>query len=143
MKFITLSSLFLFLALSVNAQEQLSLSAAIENALNNAYNIKAANTNLAIGEKNNNWGEAGRMPTISTSFQNSNTYSSIQNPTSFLNGADVIGSNSTLSADLQWTLFDGGRIKTSKKRLNSLVEQTKADIQVLIDNLALQVSKSY
>jgi outer membrane protein TolC len=48
-----------------------------------------------------------------------------------------------LSADLQWTLFDGGRIKTSKKRLNSLVEQTKADIQVLIDNLALQVSKSY
>jgi outer membrane protein TolC len=143
MKFITLSSLFLFLALCVNAQEQLSLSAAVENALNNAYNIKAANTNLAIGEKNNNWGEAGRMPTISTSFNNSNTYSSIQNPTSFLNGADVIGSNSTLSADLQWTLFDGGRIKTSKKRLNSLVEQTKADIQVLIDNLALQVSKSY
>jgi outer membrane protein TolC len=143
MKFITLSSLFLFLALCVNAQEQLSLSAAVENALNNAYNIKAANTNLAIGEKNNNWGEAGRMPTISTSFNNSNTYSSIQNPTSFLNGADVVGSNSTLSADLQWTLFDGGRIKTSKKRLNSLVEQTKADIQVLIDNLALQVSKSY
>ena len=143
MKYYLLLNALLLLVLSVNAQEQLSLSAAIENALNNAYNIKAANTNLAIGEKNNNWGEAGRMPTISTSFQNSNTYSSIQNPTSFLNGADVIGSNSTLSADLQWTLFDGGRIKTSKKRLNSLVEQTKADIQVLIDNLALQVSKSY
>ena len=143
MKYYLLLNALLLLVLSVNAQEQLSLSAAIENALNNAYNIKAANTNLAIGEKNNNWGEAGRMPTISTSFQNSNTYSSIQNPTSFLNGADVIGSNCTLSADLQWTLFDGGRIKTSKKRLNSLVEQTKADIQVLIDNLALQVSKSY
>jgi outer membrane protein TolC len=143
MKYYLLVNALLLLVLSVNAQEQLSLSAAIENALNNAYNIKAANTNLAIGEKNNNWGEAGRMPTVSTSFNNSNTYSSIQNPTSFLNGADVIGSNSTLSADLQWTLFDGGRIKTSKKRLNSLVEQTKADIQVLIDNLALQVSKSY
>jgi outer membrane protein TolC len=143
MKFITLATLFLFFALNTNAQEQLSLSDAVENALNNAYNIKSANTNLAIGEKNNNWGEAGRMPTISTSLVNSNTYSSIQNPTSFLNGADVIGSNSTLSADLQWTLFDGGRIKTSKKRLNSLVEQTKADIQVLIDNLTLQVSKSY
>jgi outer membrane protein TolC len=143
MKYYLLLNALLLLVLSVNAQEQLSLSAAVEKALNNAYSLKSANTNLAISEKNNNWGEAGKMPSISTSFQNSNTYSSIQNPTSFLNGADVIGSNSTLSADLQWTLFDGGRVKSSKKRLATVVEQNKADLQVIVDNVTLQVSKNY
>ena len=143
MKYYLLINAFLLLVLSAQAQEQLSLSAAVEKALNNAYNLKSANTNLAISEKSNNWGEAGKMPTISTSFQNSNTYSSIQNPTSFLNGADVLGSNSTVSVDLQWTLFDGGRVKSSKKRLATVVEQNKADLQVIVDNVTLQVSKNY
>jgi outer membrane protein TolC len=143
MKYYLLINVFVLLVLSAQAQEQLSLSAAVEKALNNAYSLKSANTNLAISEKNNNWGEAGKMPSISTSFQNSNTYSSIQNPTSFLNGADVLGSNSTLSADLQWTLFDGGRVKSSKKRLATVVEQNKADLQLIVDNVTQLVSKNY
>ncbi len=143
MKYFLFLSAFLLIVLSANSQEQLSLSSAVEKALNNAYSLKSANTNLAISEKNNNWGEAGKMPTISTSFQNSNTYNSIQNPTSFLNGADVLGSNSTVSADLQWTLFDGGRVKSSKNRLATVVEQNKADLQVIVDNVTLQVSKNY
>jgi outer membrane protein len=126
-----------------NAQQNLSLADAVEAALNNAYALKSANTNLMIAEQQNNWGEAGKMPTITTSLNNSNTYSSIQNPTSFLNGADVLGSNNSLSADLQWTLYDGGRIKTTKNRLATLVEQSKADMQVIVDNLTLQVSKAY
>jgi outer membrane protein TolC len=143
MKYFLLLNAIIIFSFSAFSQEQLSLSSAVEKALNNAYGLKSANTNLAISERNNNWGEAGKMPLVSTSFQNSNTYSSIQNPTSFLNGADVLGSNSTFSADLQWTLFDGGRVKSSKKRLATVVEQNKADLQVIVDNVTLQVSKNY
>lgn len=125
------------------AQQNLGLADAVQIALDNAYNLKSANTALSLAEKNNSWGEAGRMPSISTSFGNSNTYSSIQNPTSFLNGADVIGSNNSLAADLQWTLYDGGRVKINKNRLESLVEQSRADAQVVVETVVLQVSKAY
>lgn len=131
-----------FFTEQVFAQE-LSLSTAVETALNNAYSLKSGNTSIAIANKNNNWGEAGKYPTVTTSVSNSNTYSNIQNPTSFLNGAEVLGSNNTLAVDLQWVLFDGGRIKTTKNRLSVLVEQSKADVQVIVDNLAMQVSKAY
>lgn len=128
---------------TVQAQQNLSLTQAVETAINNAYTVKIAEKNSAIAEKNNNWGEAGRYPTVSASVNNANTYSSINNPTSFLNGADLLSSNATLGLDVQWVLFDGGRVRVTKNRLAMLVEQAGADAKVIADNIAKDVSKAY
>ena len=142
-RYIVLLIFFCLQTVSIFGQPQLPLSKAVEIALENAYNLKIAQSNISITEKNNNWGEAGKMPTISSSINNNNTYSSIQNPTSFLNGADVVSSNNSIALDLQWVLFDGGRVKTNKNKLAVLVDQSNADAQIIIDNIALQVSKAY
>lgn len=125
------------------AQTDLSLAQAIETALENANNLKIAKLNTQSAEMQNDWGEAGRYPTISANLNNSNTYNNIQNPTSFLNGAQLLGTGATATVDLQWTLYDGGRVRTTKDRLAVLAEQTGMSEQVVVNNVAEQVAKAY
>ena len=138
-------ALVLFSAIPIlaTAQEPLSLTQAVETAISNAYTLKIAEKNKEIATKNNRWGEAGRYPTVTASINNANNYSSINNPTSFLNGADLLSSNGTFGLDAQWTLFDGGRVHVTKSKLAMLVEQSGVDAKVIADNVAKEVSKAY
>jgi outer membrane protein len=142
-RILLLSVSFLLSCNFLNAQTNLSLSQAIETALGNANNLKIAKLNTSSAEMQNNWGEAGRYPTISANLNNSNTYNNIQNPTSFLNGAQLLGTGATATVDLQWTLYDGGRVRSTKDRLAVLAEQTGMNEQVVVDNVAQQVAKAY
>ncbi len=141
---VTSTTFILFVAyLSLTAQESLSLGQAVETAIVNAYTVKIANKNIEIAELNNNWGEAGRYPTVSAGLNNANNYSNINNPTSFLNGAELTSSNWNLSLDVQWVLFDGGRVRATKNRLSVLAEQAGADAKVIADNITREVSRAY
>ncbi len=142
-RLILLSVGFLLSSNVLLGQMDLSLSQAIETALGNANNLKIAKLNTSSAEMQNHWGEAGRYPTISANLNNSNTYNNIQNPTSFLNGAQLLGTGATASVDLQWTLYDGGRVHTTKDRLAVLAEQTGMNEQVVVDNVAQQVAQAY
>lgn len=142
-RFLLLLFCFLLSLNFLNAQNGLSLNEAIETALGNANNLKIAKLNTQSAAMQNNWGEAGLYPTVSANVNNSNTYNNIQNPTSFLNGAQLLGTGATASIDAQWTLYNGGRVRTTKDRLAVLVEQSGMNEQVVVDNVAQQVAKAY
>jgi outer membrane protein TolC len=47
-----------------NAQDTLSLARAIQIGLQNNFDVQIGNLNVDIAKNNNNWGQAGRLPTI-------------------------------------------------------------------------------
>ena len=67
MKYFLLTLIFSWITLSGYSQEQetLSLSDAIQVGLANNFDIQVEELNVEIAKNNNNWGAAGRWPTIS------------------------------------------------------------------------------
>lgn len=123
--------------------QSITLTQAIEEALNVSYQVKIANKNTAIAENNNSYGEAGRFPQITLSVNPQNTYSNINNPTSFLNGAQILGTGGTASLDLSWTVFDGFKVRINKSRFELLEQQSKGNAKLIMENIVQQVALAY
>ncbi|MFN9499751.1 MAG: TolC family protein, partial [Chryseotalea sp.] len=62
----------LFTAALVQAQERLSLEAAIAKGLSNNFEVNITKLSLDAAKLNNNWGQAGRYPTINLIVNNNN-----------------------------------------------------------------------
>ncbi|MCP4440643.1 MAG: TolC family protein [Aureispira sp.] len=135
--------LILFSAFAAQAQDLITLPQAIEEALNASYQVKIANKNTTIAQNNNNYGEAGRFPSITLSVNPQNTYSNINNPTSFLNGAQILGTGGTATLDLAWTLFDGFKVRINKSRFDLLEKQSEGNAKLIIENIVQQVTLAY
>ena len=62
------------LSKQLKAQDELTLSGALEKALENNYGLIISRADLQMAEINNNWGNAGRYPTIGFDASDNNTY---------------------------------------------------------------------
>ena len=78
--------LSLLSALSAFAQKDLSLSEAIKTALADNYQIVINKNTTLIAKNNNNWLEAGLLPTLTANLNQNNSWNDQNNPTSFING---------------------------------------------------------
>ena len=146
MKFIyKVLSILAILSLSVSslrAQETLTLSDAIQLGLANNFDIRIERLNVEIAENNNNWGEAGRWPTISLSVDQNNNFRDVDNPASFLQGLTIsndLGPGITMS----WILFDGFRVQIARERLQKLQELSMGNAQVVIENAVQAIITQY
>jgi outer membrane protein TolC len=127
-----------------HAQElKISLNEAIAQSLDQSYSLKIANKNLEIARNNNNMGEAGAYPTVNASLGVNNSFSNINNPTSFLNGASTVGNNSTLGVEAVWVLFDGYKVRLNKKRLDILEAQQSGSLKLAVEQQTSQVMRAY
>lgn len=140
--YLTIALIFIC-ALGLKAQEVLSLEEAIQKALAQNYTAKIAATNRKIAAVQNHWGEAGRYPQITATVSNANSYSNVQNPTSFLNGAQLLGTGGTAAVDLQWTLYQGGRIQLTKDRLGLQEELANSEANRSLESISQTVAKAY
>ena len=68
----------------MRAQEVLGLADAIAVALEQNYQIRIADQNADIAERNNDWAVAGRFPSLDALLGFNNGYTNINNPASFL-----------------------------------------------------------
>lgn len=104
--------IILLIALSAAAYPQpaeLSLSAAIEKALESNYGIMVLRGEAEIASVNNHWGTAGRYPTVGFDA-------------TALTAFNESGNTLSASVGLNWVLFDGFRVKITK----SILETTEA-----------------
>ncbi len=62
----------------MSGQEELTLSGALEQALENNYGLIISRAATEMAEINNNWGTAGRYPTIGFDASDNNSYESEQ-----------------------------------------------------------------
>lgn len=135
-------SILLFFFISVNAQEILTLNDAIQIALNNEPNIALANNQSRIAQLQNNWGNAGLLPTVGVNA--GFTGGIVNSHQAFSNGTEQDRNNARSTAinagvNVNWTVFDGLKMFAVKKRL-ALTEgvsmlQAKLQTETVIANV--------
>lgn len=133
--------LLLLLVTTLAAQEELTLSKVVAIGLENNYGIKISEQNIQIAENNNTWARAGKYPTIDLNGSFNNNLINDNNPASFLQGIYYTGSLGA-TADVNWTVYNGGRIRISKQQLELDVNQQRLnaanDIHLLMRDLYQQ-----
>ncbi len=133
LKLVFLTS-FLSLASASIAQESLSLSDALEKALENNYGIIISKSDVEIAEINNTWGNAGRYPTIGFDVTSLNSEELIDNTTT----NRILG-----GVGLNWTIFNGFKVNITKDKLEKLEEIAKGGYGVTVENMIQDVVMAY
>ena len=114
----------------IYAQESLSLSDAIRMSLERNYDIRIEQKNVIVTDNNNNWGEAGMMPTVNFNATSNNSVYADNNGDQFFNGQTFPGFELknqrtyalTPSVNANWIMFNGFRVKYNKARLENLLQ---------------------
>lgn len=127
--------LIIAFSINVSAQEnQLSLSSAIEKALEKNYGIVISKSQVEIAKINNSWGTAGRIPTVGFDVSSRNSKELLNNTTSN-SIAGGIGVN--------WTIFNGFRVNITKDKLEKLENLSKGRSAVVVEGTIQNVIMSY
>ena len=134
---------FLLLTGTLTAQQNLSLDDAVNLAVDNSFQLMIAQRNVAIAENNNDWGVAGRYPTIALSAVQANSYTNAQSPAGFLTTLSVYDTGITPVLDVNWTLYNGMRTKFTKQQLETLVNLNEGQVQVQIETVVAQTINAY
>lgn len=136
-KTIKYSALIVLLALSfvVKGQENtIVLSEALQKALENNYGIIISRAETEIAEINNNWGTAGRYPNVGINIS-SNNFTELTDNASTNRISGGVGIN--------WTLFDGYRVKATKNKLEQLEYLAKGNSAVVVESTIQDVILGY
>jgi len=116
------------------AEDTLSLMHAIEIGMWGNYEIKISAKNKNINKINNNWANAGALPTINLSAKKEEALSDqSNNPASFIQ-QELRSTSINGSANLNWTLFNGFAIKANKEKLNNLEKISDNNAILTIEN---------
>ena len=129
---------------SSKAQERLSLSDAIEIGLKQNYDVLIERGNVEVSRNNNNWGEAGRWPTISLDLGQNNVLTDnvrVAFPTA--TQGQTLSNSFNPAANVNWTIFDGFRVNISKKRFELLQAETEGNASIVIANTLQSIILGY
>ena len=114
--------------------EDLSLTDALSKTLEFNYGIRISKSDVEIAGINNNWGNAGRYPTIGFGASSNNTY----------NFTDSSWTNRLYAGvGLDWTIFDGFRVNFTKDKLGTLEELSQGRLGVVVENTIEDVIMAY
>ncbi len=129
--------------LFAQTEKAITLSEAIQMGLENNYQIKIAEKQVAIAQNNNVWQNTGRYPSVDFNLRSNNSFTRSNNPASFIPEVSNISGGITPSIDGRWTIFDGFKVDINKTRLEELELQSKAQIGVAIENNIQAIMLSY
>lgn len=128
------------------AQELLTLEDAIANALQNNFNIRIAKNDVEQASTNNTLGNAGMLPNINATgaMSGSSQNTRIEFATGDVQQRDNAGSFTYNGAlNLDWTLFDGGRMFLVKNQLGQMEYAAKLQLKEQVQNVIAQVVQAY
>lgn len=117
-------------AVSASGQELMTVDDAVGIALKNSYDILLSRTSADIDKANNTAGNAGMLPDIGINASDNFAYEHITLDQS--GGGQTTSPHAALNAftanvGLDWTVFDGGRMFVTRKKLNEI--ETLGEIQ--------------
>lgn len=119
---------------------------AVDIALQNNLRIQIAKSDQDIARINNNWGNAGKWPTVAANI--GNTYS-LQNLNQTLangteinrNGATTNATNANLVAN--WRIYNGMRVRATKERFEELEKVSDIQLKQQITQVTYDVLIAY
>ena len=112
----------------------LSLSTALEEALENNYGLIISRSNVNVAAINNNWGNAGRYPTVGFDASDNISYD--------LSSKTYTGRLSA-GIGLNWVLFDGFRVNFTKTKLENLELLSEGMLGVMIESTVEDIILGY
>ena len=112
--------LFVIYSTASQAQDTLSLARAIQIGMKNNFDVQIEQQNIGIAKNNNNWGQAGALPTINLITNSSNSVVQRKPANPFAVAGRNISSSIPPQLDVQFVLFDGFLIRYNKQRLDEL-----------------------
>ena len=120
---VVLFVIILFSISNINAQKTLTVDDAVKIALKNNFDIRIAHNDATIAKVNNTLGNSGILPTVAlngaSSYAINNTYQKYPDGAT-VNLPSLNTSLITAGAQLSWTLFDGGRMFVTKRKLSEI-----------------------
>jgi outer membrane protein len=128
------------------SQELLKVMDAVQAALRNNYSIVMARNDAEVASNNNNIGTAGFLPVAGAAagYQGNLTSSSLK----YFDGRNIDATNKqstslTAAATVDWTLFNGMAMFTSKAQLAELEKMGDNDLRMMIENTVASVIMNY
>jgi outer membrane protein TolC len=142
-------ALFFVVGTIVFAQKQVTPQEAILLALENNYDIKIANNNLAVAENNKDLLNSGYLPTVTGNA--ATTYNEDNIEVTFADfsggGSDVfngaISSNLNANVTLSYLLFDGMGRKNTFKQLQEQYNLSELEARQVIESVIVQLLTVY
>jgi outer membrane protein TolC len=132
----------LFVTFWAQAQE-ITMTEAINLALERNYQIQVSRKQVDIAIKNNTWSEAGVFPTVTlVATSNNAIQDNRENPFTFTPGF-VLQQSLTPGINMTWNVFSGFLVRLTKTRLDLLEEQSKGNAMLLLENTVYDVIKTY
>lgn len=129
-----LAAIFVTTIYAFGQPEDLSLTDALAKTLEYNYGIRISKSDVEIASINNNWGVAGRYPTIGFGASSNNAY----------NFTDTSWTNRLYAGvGLDWTIFDGFRVNFTKDKLETLEELSQGSLGVVVENTIEDVIMAY
>jgi len=132
-------------ALTLNAQELLTLEEAINIGLENSYNVRIARNSEIIADNNNTAGAAGFLPSLTTNGNLS--YTSNNTKQVFFSGDERSGRGAGTTryslAQLSWTAFDGFQMYATRDRLDFEEQRSRTFTESAMQDLATRIQSAY
>jgi len=133
---------------AINAQDSLSLTAreAVDIALQTNLRVQIAKSDQDIARINNNWGNAGKWPTVIANINN--TFSVNNLDQSLSNGSEIKrngATNNVTNANIgaNWRIYNGMRVRATKERFEELEKVSDITFRQEITRLTYDVLITY
>jgi len=134
---------FICISTIINAQDTLSLARAIQIGLRNNFDVQIGKLDVEIAKNNNNWGQAGLLPTINLTGAQPNSVIQRKPANPFAVAGRNINDNLNGQLDVQFTLFDGFFVRITKQRLEKLEELSNGNARFLMENTVQGIILGY
>ncbi|ESU29392.1 outer membrane efflux protein [Flavobacterium limnosediminis JC2902] len=138
--------LWLTVVFAGNAQEVLTVDAAVQIALKNNYDIKIASNELEVSRENKSLANAGMLPRVDATLnQNNNIQNTKQTQaTGEVRELDNAKNNSlAYGVNLGWTVFDGLKMFARYDQLTTLEMQGEVQLKMTILTRVSDVMTTY
>jgi len=124
----------------------LSSNDAIKIALENNLSIKLVESDKEIASINNNWGNAGKWPTVNINLSNTEALTNLNQVLS--NGNEIKRNgvtNNVVNANLvaTWRIYNGKRIEATKQRLEELEKIGEINVKQEMQRISYEVLLAY
>jgi len=124
----------------------LTLESAIQEALQNNFDLQLAKNDEEIAVIQDNWGNAGRLPTINANagynYSNTNLRQKLTTGQDInRNGASFQNENASVS--VQWRIYNGGRVIAAKNRLEESVNIANLTLRQRANEVVYNVITAY
>lgn len=140
---IFITFLILFSVNTLSAQQQISLSEALEIGLKNNFQIQIAQKRAEIAKNNNTRENAGNYPTVNFNLSSNNIFNRSNNPASFIPEITSINNGLVPSLDGQWVIFNGFKADLNMQQFEELQLQSESQVKVAIENNIQQIMLAY